>query len=114
MIVLMSAALAGVILGLVVHVSIPANLLTYLGVTVLAALDSSLGGVKASLEEPFDDRAFILGFLTNTLLAGLIVFLGVRIGVRELYLAAVVAFGVRLFDNLGAVRHLAFHRKGWE
>jgi len=110
----MFAALAGVALGLVVNVSIPPNLLTYLGVAVLAAMDSSLGGIKASLEETFEDKAFILGFVTNVLLAGLIVFLGERIGVRELYLAAVVAFGVRLFDNLGAVRHLMFLRKGWE
>jgi len=104
----------GISLGLLTNVSVPLGLLTYLGVAVLAAIDACLGGVKASLEHTFDDKVFISGFLTNTLLAAFIVFVGDRIGVRELYLAAVVAFGMRTFDNLGSVRRLLFVRWGWE
>lgn len=112
--VLLLALALGMTLGLLTNLSVPVALLTYLGVAVLAALDSCLGGVRASLERSFDDRAFVTGFLTNTLMAALIVFIGERIGVRELYLAAVVAFGVRMFDNLGAVRRLILERLGWE
>lgn len=113
MILVLSLAL-GVAVGLLTNLSIPAALLTYVGVAVLAAFDSVMGGIRASLENTFDDRVFIFGFLTNTLLAAFIVFIGDRIGVRELYLAAVVAFGIRLFDNLAIVRRILFQRRGWE
>lgn len=114
MFVLVLALAAGVVLGLVTHISVPATLLTYIGVAILAALDSCLGGVRAALERTFSDRIFVFGFITNTLMAAFIVYVGERIGVRELYLAAVVAFGVRLFNNLGAVRRLLFERRGAE
>lgn len=114
MMVLALALALGVTLGLLTNIAIPVSLLTYLGVAVLAAIDSCLGGVRASLERTFDDKVFVSGFLTNTLMAAFIVFVGDRIGVRELYLAAVVAFGIRLFDNLGVVRRLLFTRWGWE
>lgn len=112
--VLALALALGITLGLLTNITIPAGLLTYAGVAVLAAFDSCLGGIRASMEQTFNDKTFVFGFLTNTLLAALIVFIGDRIGVRELYLAAVVAFGIRLFDNLGAVRRLIFERRGWE
>lgn len=114
MMLLILALALGVTLGLLTNIQIPAGLLTYVGVAVLAAFDSCLGGIRASLEQSFDDKAFAFGFVTNTLLAALIVFVGDRIGVRELYLAAVVAFGIRLFDNLATVRRLVFQRRGWE
>lgn len=113
MTVLGLAFVLGITLGLLTDIAIPAALITYLGVSVLAAIDSCLGGVRASLERTFDDKVFISGFITNTLMAAFIVFVGDRIGVRELYLAAVVAFGIRLFENLGAVRRLMFSRWGW-
>ena len=114
MLVLILALALGITLGLLTDIGVPPDMLTYVGVAVLAALDSCIGGVRASLEETFTDKAFVFGFLTNTLMAGFIVFVGDRIGVSELYLAAVVAFGVRVFDNLGVVRALLFKRRGWE
>ncbi|HEX9094114.1 MAG TPA: small basic family protein [Coriobacteriia bacterium] len=114
MTVLALALALGVALGLLTKISVPAAYLTYLGVAVLAGIDACLGGVKASMEQTFDDRQFLSGFLSNTLMAAFIVFVGDRIGVRELYLAAVVAFGVRMFGNLATVRQLVFKRRGWE
>jgi small basic protein len=114
MMVLALALALGIALGLLTNLTIPAAYLTYLGVAVLAGIDACLGGVKASMEQTFDDRQFLSGFLSNTLMAAFIVFVGDRIGVRELYIAAVVAFGVRMFNNLAAVRRLAFRRRGWE
>lgn len=114
MLVLVLALALGVALGLLTEVSVPVAWLTYLGVAVLAAIDACLGGIKASLEETFNDRIFVSGFITNTLMAAFIVFIGDRIGVREIYLAAVVAFGLRVFGNLGDVRRLLFRRWGWE
>lgn len=97
--------LLGVVLGLIVRYDVPAVYARYLSVAVLAALDSSLGGLRALLQRSFNDRIFISGFLSNTILAALITFLGDRLGVN-LYLAAIVAFGVRLFQNLAAIRRL--------
>jgi small basic protein len=70
---------------------------------ILAALDSVLGVARAEVEGTFNNRVFITGLLANTLLAGLLTFIGDRLGV-ELYLAAIVALGVRLFDNLARIR----------
>jgi small basic protein len=57
-----------------------------------------LGATRAELEGTYNHRVFITGFFANALLAGLLTFIGDRLGV-ELYLAAIVAFGVRLFDT---------------
>lgn len=99
--------LAGILLGLALKIPVPAAYVRYLGIAVLAALDTAFGGLRASLERKFNDWLFITGFLSNTLMATLIVYLGDKLGV-ELYLAAVVAFGVRLFQNLGIIRRHFF------
>jgi len=97
--------LLGVAIGYVVNYEVPPEYARYLSIAVLAALDSTLGGVRALLERTFNDRLFITGFLSNTILAALITYLGDRMGL-SLYLAAVIAFGVRIFQNLAIVRRL--------
>jgi len=98
----------GIILGLVLKIPVPPAYVRYLGIAVLAALDSSFGGLRASLEKTFEDRLFVTGFFTNTLMAAFIVYVGDQLGISELYLAVVVAFGVRLFRNLGIIRRYIF------
>ncbi|HVJ48203.1 small basic family protein [Desulfitobacterium sp.] len=83
--------------------TVPVEYAKYLSVAILAALDSVFGGLRAAQEEHFDSTVFLTGFFTNTLLASLLAYIGDRIGV-DLYLAAVVAFGVRLFNNLAIIR----------
>ena len=95
--------LAGIVAGLLFSLSIPADYARYTAIAVLAALDSILGAARAELESQYDNRVFISGLLTNMLLAGLLTFLGDRLGV-ELYFAAIVAFGARLFNNMGIIR----------
>lgn len=99
--------LLGMVLGLVIGwfspFSVPVEYSKYLSVGILAALDSVFGGIKAAQEEHFDSKVFLTGFFTNIMLAGLLAYVGDRIGV-DLYLAAVVAFGVRLFNNLAIIR----------
>ncbi len=104
----------GVVLGFCLRVSIPSMYVKYFGVAILAALDSAFGGLKASLEKNFNDKLFISGFFSNTLMAAFIVYVGDRIGVQELYLAAVVAFGLRLFQNIAIIRRHIFKKRGWE
>jgi small basic protein len=95
--------LIGLMLGLAFSLSIPAEYSRYTAMGILAALDSLLGAVRAELDGEFDNRIFLSGFFANIVLAGLLTFLGDRLGV-ELYIAAIVAFGVRVFNNLAIIR----------
>jgi len=71
---------------------------------VLAGLDSVFGGIRAGVEKRFRSDVFLSGFLVNMVLAVLLVYLGTVIGVPDLYLAAVVALGGRMFLNLSVIR----------
>lgn len=93
----------GIIIGFQLPLFVPLVFAKYMSVAILAVLDSVFGGIRAYMEDVFDTAIFISGFITNALLAAGLAYLGDRLGV-ELYLAAVVAFGVRLFQNLAIIR----------
>ncbi len=95
--------LIGLFIGFQLPILLPVIYVKYMSIGVLAALDSVFGGIRAYMEDSFDNTIFISGFITNTLLAAGLAYLGDRLGL-ELYLAAVVVFGVRLFQNLGIIR----------
>ncbi len=95
--------LIGVLIGLNVPLVLPKAYAVYTSVAVLAAMDSVLGGIRTAIEDKFDHIIFTTGFFTNALLAAGLVFVGERLGI-DLYLAAVVAFGVRLFQNVSLIR----------
>jgi small basic protein len=99
----------GFLIGYLTKFSVPAALATYMSVALLAALDSVFGGIKALLENKFDSLIFLTGFFFNTLLAGVLAFLGDKLGVN-LYMAAIFVFGVRLFQNLAVVRRILIER----
>jgi small basic protein len=95
--------LIGLIIGSALNVPIPGAYAKYLSIAVLAALDSAFGGVRSIFDERFDAAILLTGFFANALLAALLAYLGDQLGV-DLYLAAVFAFGVRLFQNLAIIR----------
>ncbi len=95
--------LLGLVVGSVFSLSVPIEYSRYAAVGILAAMDSVLGAVRAELEGTYQNKVFLSGFLSNALLAALLTYLGDRLGV-ELHLAAIVAFGVRLFNNLAIIR----------
>ncbi|MGP4040390.1 small basic family protein [Gracilibacillus sp. D59] len=95
----------GLLLGFMTNVTIPDEYSNYLSIAVLAALDTLFGGIRAHLDSKFDKKVFISGFFFNVSLAAFLAFLGVKLGI-DLYLAAIFAFGVRLFQNLAMIRRL--------
>ena len=99
----------GVGLGVVLQPDVPASFAPYLPMAVMAALDSVFGGLRARLDGSFDDRVFVVSFLSNAVLAALMVFAGNRLGVQDMSIAVVVVFGVRIFQNLAAIRRHLFH-----
>lgn len=103
MIYVLLALALGVWIGLYLPFSLPATVAKYISVSFLAGLDSVLGGTRAGIEERFNLSVFVSGFTTNLVLAGLLTWVGDQLGV-ELYLAAVVTFGQRIFENLAIIR----------
>ncbi|WP_438316914.1 small basic family protein [Sporosarcina sp. FA9] len=95
----------GISLGLLTDIEIPQEYGNYLSIAVLAALDTLFGGIRAHLQQVYDDKVFVSGFFFNIVLAASLAFLGVHLGV-DLYLAAVFAFGVRLFQNIAVIRRI--------
>jgi len=89
--------------------TVPLDLQPYLPIAVVAALDALFGGVRAWLERIFDDKVFVVSFISNVLVAGLIVFVGDKLGVGgELSTAVVVVLGIRIFSNAAAIRRHLF------
>ena len=81
----------------------------YLAVACLAGLDSVCGGIRAGLEGKFHNDVFTTGFVSNTLIAFFLAWLGDKIGIN-LVLAAVVVLGWRVFTNLSLIRRHALTR----
>ncbi|GAB3840475.1 MULTISPECIES: small basic family protein [Micromonospora] len=103
------ALLAGVLLGLWLDPTVPAALQPYLPIAVVAALDAVFGGVRAKLDRIFDDKQFVVSFISNVLVAALIVYLGDQLGVGgQLSTGVVVVLGVRIFGNVAAIRRHLF------
>ncbi|GAB2672809.1 small basic family protein [Thalassiella azotivora] len=99
----------GVVLGLVLQPTVPPVLQPYLPIAVVAALDAVFGGLRAVLDGIFDDRVFVVSFLSNVLVAGLIVYLGDQLGVgSQLSTGVVVVLGIRIFSNAAAIRRHLF------
>jgi len=95
----------GVLVGLFLEPTVPAVLQPYLPIAVVAALDALFGGLRALLDGVFDDRVFVISFLSNVVVAALIVFMGDQLGVgTQLSTAVVVVLGIRIFSNAAAIR----------
>ncbi len=95
--------LLGLFVGFFLPITVPTIYAPYVSIAVLAALDSIFGGIRSIQENNFDVNIFLTGFFSNTLLAGFLAYFGDRLGI-PIYLAAIFAFGVRIFQNLAIIR----------
>jgi small basic protein len=100
----------GVVLGVFLDPSVPPSLLPYLPIAVVAALDAVFGGLRALLEGKFDDKVFVVSFVSNVVIAAAIVFMGDKLGVGgQLSTGVIVVLGIRIFSNVAAIRRHLFH-----
>lgn len=100
----------GIVLGLLFHPELPPELVTYLPIAVVAALDAVFGGLRALLDGIFDDKVFVVSFFSNVVIAAAIVFLGDKLGVGgQLSTGVIVVLGIRIFSNVAAIRRHLFH-----
>ncbi len=103
MILPIAGLLLGIVIGVAFPISVPIAYAKFMSVALLASLDSVFGGLRAGIEEKFDNTVFITGFFTNALLAAILVYIGERLGI-DLYYVALLAFGLRIFQNLAIIR----------
>ena len=101
--------LVGVAIGVLWSPAVPLWLQPYLPIAIVAALDAVAGGFRALLERRFDDRIFVVSFLSNILIAALLVFLGDQLGVgAQMSIGVVVVLAMRIFSNAAAIRRILF------
>ena len=99
----------GLALGLWLHPDVPVWMQPYLPIAVIAALDALFGGLRAALDGIFDDKDFVVSFLSNVVVAAFIVFLGDQLGVgSQLSTGVVVVLGLRIFTNVASIRRHIF------
>lgn len=99
----------GLIIGLIWKIDIPSAYSAYVAVGILAAIDSVIGAITANLKNTYNTRLFITGFIGNSAIAVLLAALGDQLNL-QLSLAAVFAFGNRIFINFSTIRRLLFER----
>ena len=100
------AILIGCILGAAIGINlplIPYEYSSYVAISIIAALDSVLGGISATLKGNFDFKTFVSGFFGNAILSILLTYLGEKLNV-DIYIGAIVVFVWRMFNNLTMIR----------
>jgi small basic protein len=87
--------LLGIVAGLFLQPDVPLGLEPYLPIAVVAALDAVFGGLRAFLDGIFDDKVFVVSFVSNVVIAASIVYLGDKLGVGgQLSTGVIVVLGI--------------------
>ena len=100
------AIILGCVIGALIGINMPMISYTYSGylaIAIIAALDSVFGGLASTLKKNFDLKIFVTGFFGNAILSILLTYLGQKLNV-DIYLAAIVVFVGRMFNNLAIIR----------
>ena len=99
----LAGLIAGLVIGCFLPWHVPSQYSLYVATGLLAALDSALGGMNARIKKSFNLSIFLSGFFGNAIIAVFLTWLGDKLGL-PLYLAAVVVFGTRMFQNFAEIR----------
>lgn len=106
------AILIGCIAGVLIGMNAPIISYTYssyLAIAIIAALDSVFGGITSVINKNFNLKIFVTGFFGNAILSILLTYLGQKLNV-DIYLAAIVVFVGRMFNNLAIIRRYYLER----
>jgi small basic protein len=104
-------AIVGLVVGAVIayfwQPHVPQDTTRYMAMVVIAAIDSSFGGIRSWMEQTFNDRIFLISFLINALVAAALVWVGDHLA-ADVSTAIIVVFGIRIFQNVAAIRRRVF------
>jgi small basic protein len=104
-VIALAGLLIGIIAGLVLEPTVPVWMQPYLPIAIIAALDAVVGASRALLDGVFRDRVFVISFLSNVLVAAVIVWIGDLLGVgAQMTTGVVVVLTMRIFSNAAAIR----------
>ena len=101
--VIITCVAVGILAAMFTPYTIPSSLSPYFAIGILAGLDSIFGGIASNINNNFRMKIFISGFFGNALLAALLTHIGKILNV-DIYFAAVLVFGTRLFQNFAIIR----------
>ncbi len=99
--------IVGALLALVSHPHVPQEATRYVAMVVVAAIDASFGGIRSWMEQTFSDRIFLISFAINAIVAAALVWVGDQLA-ADMSTAIVVVFGIRIFQNVAAIRRRLF------
>ena len=109
MLYIIIAVLTGVLLGILIPYNLSSSMVSYVAVAIIAALDSVFGGLLANFNKKFNISVFMIGLTSNAVLAIFLTVLGNVLGINMMF-AVIVVFGVRMFNNMAAVRRLTIDK----
>lgn len=96
------SCMLGILFGFITPM-IPYAYTKYTAIAIMAALDSILGAINASLQNKYNMNIFVSGFFMNMFIAIAFTMLGESLDV-DIFLAAIVVFIFRMFNNLSSIR----------
>lgn len=99
--------LIGALVAYLLQPTVPQDLTRYVAMVVVAAIDASFGGIRSWLEQTFNDRIFLISFVLNAVVAAGLVWVGDQLA-ADVSTAVVVVFGIRIFQNVAAIRRRVF------
>ena len=99
----------GLVIGLFLNIDIPSAYSSYVAIAILAIIDSIMGAIVANMKKEFNVRLFVTGLLGNGAIAVAVAALGDQLDL-PLNLAAVFAFGNRIFLNFSVIRRMLLEK----
>lgn len=99
------AVILGFLFGIMVKQQLPPALFSYVAISIIAGIDTFMGGLRSAMEGKFQTDVFLTGLFANILLACGFAWIGERLGIN-LFLVVAFVFGWRIFNNLGVLRRI--------
>ena len=109
MLIAIICIILGGLIGYLINFNVTAVTSVYFAISILAAFDSILGGIVATINKTFDLAIFISGFFTNAILSVIIIYFGTKVGI-DIYLGIVFVFVLRIFQNFAIIRRFLLNK----